>query len=303
MWGEKMSLSFKQLRAFITVAQSNNFAEAALKMHISQPALSSAIKKCEEILGGALFMRTTRTVSLTKEGEAFLPIALRLYDEYHDSINQIQAVFAKQSGSLTIASMPSFAERYLPEYLYAFHQRYPNISIKIEDVVVERVEELVSQGKVECGFSFEPTRDDDMTFTPLFTDKFVVVMHPSHPLCQRAASGMSLLDIQNEAMVVMNRNSNLRVFIDGVYKHYQITPQIIAEASQIGTLGQLVKQQIGIAIVPQLSSLRMEQLGLCCVELNEAMLQRKVGIISAPYQHMSVTTQAFLEMIEQPITT
>jgi LysR family carnitine catabolism transcriptional activator len=298
-----MSLSFKQLRAFITVAQSQNFAEAALKMHISQPALSSAIKKCEEILGGALFTRTTRTVSLTKEGEVFLPIALRLYDEYHDSINQIQAVFAKQTGSLTIASMPSFAERYLPEYLYAFHQRYPNISIKIEDVVVERVVELVSQGKVECGFSFEPTLDDDMIFTPLFTDKFVVVMHPKHPLYKHDVHRMTLLDIQGEAMVVMNRNSNLRVFIDSVYEHYQIAPHIIAEASQIGTLGQLVKQQIGIAIVPQLSSQRMEQLGLRCVLLDEAMLQRKVGIISAPYQHMSVMTQAFLEMIERPVTT
>lgn len=298
-----MSLSFKQLRAFITVAQSHNFAEAAIKLHISQPALSSAIKKCEELLGGALFMRTTRSVSLTKEGDVFLPIALRLYDEYHDSINQIQAVFAKQTGSLTIASMPSFAERYLPEYLYAFHQRYPNISIKIEDVVVERVVELVSQGKVECGFSFEPTIEDDMTFTPLFTDKFVVVMHPSHPLSELYVDSITLLDVQDESMVVMNRNSNLRVFIDSVYEHYNISPHIIAEASQIGTLGQLVKQQIGIAIVPQLSSQRMQELGLRCVELNETLLQRKVGIISTPYQHMSVTTQAFMEMIARPVTT
>lgn len=298
-----MSLSFKQLRAFITVAQSQNFAEAAIKMHLSQPALSSSIKKCEEILGGALFMRTTRTVSLTKEGEAFLPIALRLFDEYHDAINQIQAIFTKQVGSLTIASMPSFAERYLPEYLYAFHQCYPNISIKIEDVVVERVVELVSQGKVECGFSFEPTIKDNITFTPLFMDKFVVVMHPNHVLCRAVQHGLTLLDIQAEPMVVMNRNSNLRVFIDSVYAHYTITPDIVAEASQIGTLGNLVKQQIGIAIVPQLSSLRMEELGLCCVELNEAKLQRQVGVITNSYQQMSVMTQAFLAMVERPVTT
>ena len=176
------ALSFKQLHAFITVAQSTNFAEAAIKMHLSQPALSSAIKKCETILGGALFIRTTRKVSLTREGEAFLPIALRLANEYHDSVNQIQAIFTKQTGSLTIASMPSFAERYLPQYMYQFHTDYPNITIKIEDVVVEKVVELVQQGKVECGFSFEPDSPNELSFEPLFTDTFNLVCHPEHPL-------------------------------------------------------------------------------------------------------------------------
>lgn len=293
-----MSLSFKQLHAFLTMAQSHNFAEAATKMHVTQPALSSAIKKCEDILGGELFTRTTRTVSLTKEGEAFVPIAQRLLTEYQDAMDQIQAVFAKQTGSLSVAAMPSFAERYLPEYLYQFHALYPNISIKIEDVVVEKVIDLVQEGKVECGFSFEPKASSDIMFTPLFTEQFVVVMHASHPLNQAQQTSLTLSDIAPFDMVVMNKNSNLRVFIDSVYAQQHIEPQIIAEASQIGTLGQLVKQQIGIAIVPQLSSQRMEELGLVCVRIDESKLQRKVGIITNPYQQLSVTTQAFLEIVE-----
>lgn len=293
-----MSLSFKQLQAFLMMAQSHNFAEAAIKMHVTQPALSSAIKKCEDILGGELFTRTTRTVALTKEGEAFLPIAQRLHTEYQDAMAQIQAVFAKQTGTLSVAAMPSFAERYLPEYLYQFHILYPNISIKIEDVVVEKVIDLVQEGKVECGFTFEPKHNLDITFTPLFTDQFVVVMHASHPLNQPKHRTLTLHDIATFDMVVMNRNSNLRVFIDSVYEEQEIIQHIIAEASQIGTLGQLVKRQIGIAIVPQLSSQRMEELGLVCIALNESKLQRKVGIITNPYQQLSVTTQAFLEMVE-----
>ncbi|CAI8178018.1 MAG: HTH-type transcriptional regulator CynR [Glaciecola sp. HTCC2999] len=293
-----MALSFKQLQAFLTMAHSHNFAEAATKMHVTQPALSSAIKKCEDILGGELFARTTRTVSLTKEGETFLPIAQRLYTEYQDAIEQIQAVFAKQVGSLNVAAMPSFAERYLPEYLFEFHAMYPNISIKIEDVVVEKVIDLVQAGKVECGFSFEPKVNSDMTFTPLFTEQFVVVMHANHPLNDAKHTTLALNDIASFDVVVMNKNSNLRVFIDSVYKEQGIEPKIIAEASQIGTLGQLVKQQIGIAIVPQLSSQRMEELGLVCCRLNEAKLQRKVGIITNPYQQLSVTTQAFLRIVE-----
>ena len=73
-----MNVSYRQLQAFVQVAQSSTFAEAAQKMCLSQPALSSAIKKMEEQVGGALFSRTTRKVQLSPEGQDFLPTAIRL---------------------------------------------------------------------------------------------------------------------------------------------------------------------------------------------------------------------------------
>ena len=71
-----MNVSYRQLQAFLQVAQSATFAEAAQKMFLSQPALSSAIKKMEEQVGGPLFSRTTRKVQLTPEGQDFLPCLL-----------------------------------------------------------------------------------------------------------------------------------------------------------------------------------------------------------------------------------
>ena len=73
-----MKMTIKQLRAFLAVAHTLSFAQASERLAISQPALSLAISGLEEALGGPLFMRTTRHVSLTPEGEIFFPMSRRL---------------------------------------------------------------------------------------------------------------------------------------------------------------------------------------------------------------------------------
>ena len=73
-----MNITIKQIRAFLAVVDVNSFVEASELLHISQPALSTTIKNVEETVGGRLLARSTRTISLTPEGELFLPVAKRL---------------------------------------------------------------------------------------------------------------------------------------------------------------------------------------------------------------------------------
>jgi len=289
-------LSIKQLQAFIHVAQSQNFAQAALKMHISQPALSSAIKKCEDILGGELFARTTRTVELTKEGRLFLPKALRLYQDYIDLINDTQAVFDKQQGTLHIACIPSFAEAGLIDVLAPFIQQYPTIKIKIEDVVVENVIDSVLHERAEIGIIFAPTTSDELDFYPLFNDEFMLVMAPQHPLANVPFN--SLQQLSNLAFVTMNQHANLRVFIDDILADAGITVDYVAEASQIATLANFVKANMGLAILPTLSKTHLLQQGLVCKSIHYPGLQRSLGMIRKKEANISVTAQAFWDMVK-----
>ena len=92
-----MSISYRNMLAFIRVAESATFAEAAEKLHLTQPALSSAIKKMEEQLGGKLFSRSTRRVTLTPEGHTLLPTARRLVNEWDETYHDMQNLFAMVS--------------------------------------------------------------------------------------------------------------------------------------------------------------------------------------------------------------
>lgn len=283
-----MNISYRNLQAFVNVAQSNSFAEAADKLHLTQPALSSAIKKLEEQIGGDLFIRSTRRVSLTPEGRIFLPHALRVLRDWDDALSDIQTLFAMEKGQLTIASMPSFAESHLPPLLATYHSQAPNINIRIVDVVMENVIDEVKKGRADLGFTFEPMAADGLDFVPLFDDQFVAVVNPHHPLA--AHSSVEWAKCISHSFVMMNRGSAVRRWTQEKLEHYGAI-NIVAETGQLATLGRLICQGLGISIMPSICKLQMESIGLKTLSIIDAPLIKKVGLVKSTQRGMSVAAK------------
>ena len=287
-----MAVSYRNMVAFLSVAESSTFAEAAEKLHLTQPALSSAIKKMEEQLGGKLFSRSTRRVQLTPEGETLLPSARRLVNEWDDTFEEMQNLFAVRQGRLTIAAMPSFAESRLPALLKYYHAAYPNIRLRVLDVVMEDTIAAVLAGRAEVGFTFEPENTEGLTFTPLFDDAFVAVLYPEHPLATQ--SSVSFEALLQSPVIAMNRGSAVRKWTEQISHRYGAL-NIVAETGQLGSVGQLIAQGLGISVVPQLCQAQMERNGLVCVALRNSPLVKRVGMIRADRQGFSVAAQALWE--------
>ncbi len=288
-----MAISYRNMFAFIQVAESSTFVEAAEKLHITQPALSTAIKKMETQLGGALFSRSTRRVQLTPEGRTLLPNAKRLINEWDDTVHDMQNLFAMKKGTLSIAAMPSFAASKLPGILKQFHQSQPDVRIRVLDVVMEKVIEMVLAGRVEVGFTFEPEVSDGLCFHSLFTDSFIVVAHPSHSMLT-SSDGVEWEKVCESDFIAMNRGSALRKWIDEIAtKHGALN--IVAETGQLSTIGQLIKQQMGISIVPSLCKEQMESIGLVCLPLLNSPMQKSVGMVRALRGSMSVASSTLWE--------
>jgi LysR family carnitine catabolism transcriptional activator len=133
-----MKAIIKQLKVFVAVAPARNFAEAGSRVHLSQPALSIAIKNLEEIVGGRLLVRTTRSLALTPEGEAFYPVAQRLLADWDNAFTDINNLFSMRRGKLSIAAMPLFASSLLPDTLAHHRNEPPNIDIAMQDVVAKK---------------------------------------------------------------------------------------------------------------------------------------------------------------------
>src|SRR5690606_39160670 len=166
----------RQLQAFAAVAQTLSFARACERLHMSQPALSLAIKNLEEELGGRLLARTTRQVRLTPEGAALLPQALQLLADWDNVRERLRQRFTLQRGHVTIAAMPSFAGNILPRILREYRARHPNVEVTVHDVIQEQVVDMVEHGRVEIGFGFEPEAVDTLAFEPLFVDRFMAIV-------------------------------------------------------------------------------------------------------------------------------
>ena len=264
-------------------------------MHLSQPALSSAIKKLESQLGGRLFSRSTRKVQLSPEGQEFLPVAIRLLNDWDNALSDINNLFAMQRGKLSIAAMPSFAAGLLPGMLRDFNLAWPNINISVQDVVMEDVIQLVRDGRAELGFTFESELLDGLEFAPLLNDQFIAVVPQSHELAARSLVDME--DLLSFTFVAMNRGSTIRHWIDDYIKQKELEMDIVAEAGQLSTLGEFVRHGLGVSIVPGICQEQMTNKGLVCIAISEQSLRRKLGIIRSSRKHLSVPAEALWQQV------
>jgi LysR family carnitine catabolism transcriptional activator len=292
-----MNVSLKQLQAFVAVARSQSFAEACGRLHLSQPALSIAIKNLEDSVGGRLFARTTRSVALTPEGEAFYPVVKRLLADWDQSLDDVHNLFALRRGKLDIAAMPTFASSLLPEIMATYHQQYADINVTVHDVIAESVVDMVRNGRVELGVTFDPGDMQELDFTPLFTDKFVAVLPKQHPLA--AKKTLRWRDLEGYDFISLQRPSSIRLLIDEVIAEHNYALAPAFEAHQLATIGRMVSVGLGLSVVPALSAGQMSEMGAISRPLTAPILTRSVGVISRRRAPLSVATQAMLDVIGQ----
>lgn len=289
------NVTLKQIRAFIAIARANSFAEAAAQLHLSQSALSIAIKTLETTLGGQLLTRTTRTFALTPEGEDFLPSAKRLLSDWDDALEDLENRFALRTGRITLAAMPSFAANRLPEGLYAFKQQHPDVRVALHDVIAEEVVRMVRSGRAELGISFNPDTHEDLLFTRLFADRFVAVLPVDHPLAQQEQ--VAVADLAQAGLITLQEPSQVRYLISELLAQEGLPFAPAFEAHQLITIGRMVAAGLGVSIVPALSELQMREVGACCRPLLGPGLVQEVGILTRRRYPLSVASQAMMTVL------
>jgi LysR family carnitine catabolism transcriptional activator len=290
-----MNVTVRQLHCFVAVARSGSFAEACSVLHLSQPALSIAIRNLETQIGGKLFERSTRTVALTPEGAMFYPVVQRLLTDWDRSLDDVRNLFALRRGKLDIAAVPTFASSLLPAILAEYHRRFPDINVTVHDVITESVVDMVRESRVGLGVTFDPGDAEDLNFTPLFRDRFVAVLPAKHEL--QAKRRLQWRDLKNLPYIALQRPSSIRLLIDRELQRYDIEIVPAFEAHQLASIGRMVATGLGVSAVPALSSGQMEEMGACCRPLSGPVITRELGVITRKRQPLSAATQAMLDVI------
>jgi LysR family carnitine catabolism transcriptional activator len=292
-----MKMSVKQLRAFLAVAHTLNFAQASEQLNLSQPALSLAIRGLEETLGGPLLLRTTRRVTLTPEGATLFPLARQLLADWDNVEETLRQRFTLQRGKVAIAAMPSFAANQLPPRLKAFRDRYAGINVAVHDVINEQVFEMIREGRVEMGIAFEPEPSDTLHFTPLCTDRFVAIVPKESTLaCKSHVTWRELLTMD---FIALQRPSAVRLLLEQELLRSGKKLEVAFESHQLVTVGRMVASGLGVSAVPALCVKQMEELGAQCVPLIAPQIEKRVGLIRLAQHQLSTAAQALAETIEQ----
>lgn len=292
-------MTLKQLRAFLAVAQTLSFAQAGERLHLSQPALSLTIKGLEESLGGRLLSRTTRSVSLTPEGESLVPLARQLLADWDNAEEMLRQRFTLQLGKVFVAAMPSFASNLLPEALKVFRSRYPQVNVAVHDVINEQVIEMVRNRRVELGIGFEPEASDSLAFDTLYTDRFVAVLPVDSRLARQER--LSWAELLQEDLITLQRPSAVRLLLEQHLAAHGKKLPISFESHQLATVGRMVASGLGVSAVPSLCIGQMQELGACCVALHEPVIERRVGLLTQADHELSTAAQALRGVLLEAI--
>jgi LysR family carnitine catabolism transcriptional activator len=288
-------MNVKQLRAFLAVAECLSFAQAGERLHLSQPALSLAIKSLEEDLGGQLLARTTRNVGLTPEGETLLPLARQLLADWDNTEELLRQRFTLQMGKVSVAAMPSFAGNLLPVALKVFRSRYPRVNVAVHDVINEQVLEMVRHRRVELGIGFEPESSNSLVFTPFYMDRFVAVVAADSPLAGRDEVPWS--ELLGQDFIALQRPSAVRLLLEQAILARHGKLSVAFESHQLSTIGRMVANGLGVSAVPSLCIGQMQELGAVCVPLVEPRIERRIGLTMLADHKLSAAAQALREVL------
>ena len=294
-----MSIPINQIVVFTTVARTGSFAEAAIQLHLSQPALSVAMKNLEQSLGGKLLARTTRSVTLTPEGKAFYPVARRLLSEWEQSMQDVRNHFALGRGKLDIAAMPTYTTNFLPKILAEFHSQYPNIHITVHDVIAENVVQMVREERSELGITFAPEDAPDLHFQPLYQDRFVAILPFKHPLLEKQT--LKWIDLLACPHLSLQRPAGTRKLIDQALQEKGLLLTPAFESHQLVSIGRMVNEGLGLSVVPSTSRAQMEEMGLQCRAISAPVIPHQVGIVTRPQQALSAAALAMRQLIRAAV--
>jgi len=272
-----------QLRVFLHVLDAKSYRIAADKVLRSQPAVSKIIQLLEEKLGAPLFEADRRTTP-TPFGRLCEPLARELVKHHDRIVEALLAQSRKLAGTLTLASIGSFATNWVPELIKDFIDRHPGAAVRLIDDNSENIHRMVLSGEVDFGLSSEISITPDLHFTPLMTDEFGLVCHADHPLARRSRLDWSAL-------------AGLPLIGTTAHRELHGTPQARwldhcwFHVSNMMTLSAMLSSRVGVTILPRLAVPRFAT-HLRFVPLVGPARRRRIGIVKMKSQSLPPLAQA-----------
>jgi DNA-binding transcriptional LysR family regulator len=243
-------MDLRQLRCFYAVARHRHFTRASEELGLSQSSVSHHIRQLEVSLGVELFVRTSRTVRLTRPGEALLPRAEQIIDQIDAAESEMEQFTGLLRGRLVLGTMRALGPVRLPELLRSFSERYPGIDVVMREGTTEQMLELVSEGEFDAAFVQLPDpAPSGVVVRELHDEEFVIVVGPDHPFAGR--DEVALGDLAKDDWIVFTRGTGIDSTLRAACLQAGFEPHAKFESSVLQTVRALAAAGLGAAMLPR----------------------------------------------------
>jgi LysR family transcriptional regulator, benzoate and cis,cis-muconate-responsive activator of ben and cat genes len=244
-------VELRHLRYFVSVAEMENVSRAALKLHVSQPALSRQIRDLEDEIGFCLLERTAKSVRLTDAGRRFLDDARELLRQADDAVKKARAIASEEPTELHVGYSPTPFAEILPITLRAFQRAMPNVHVRLHDWSNKTILDGVRDGRLQLGLIVPPPKASslpDLRYEELFHERVCVAVAPQHQFARRRV--VPLTEVADEPMIGLTREDypNYYDYLSMIFSKVKQKPRVIEEHDSMAGVMSAVEAGTGVAI-------------------------------------------------------
>lgn len=239
-------LDSRQLRAFTVLAREGSFTQAGRALHLTQSAISHAIRALEEELGCQLFLRQGKRVLLTHHGRELVRHADLIQSQMAQARASLGALDQNPRGHLRIGCTPAASQFILPTVLREFKDSFPLYSISVVPGETPETVERLEAGTLDLGVCLKPRDASRLDCHSLFEDELVFLTSPMHPWRKETPKPK---DFAAETYIISSKNSSTFEFIREYFLKLGVRPKSFIELGNTEAIKELVKLGLGVAMV------------------------------------------------------
>lgn len=279
-------MTLNQLKYLVAIARYRSFSKTAQNLEISQPALTSQIKKLEEEMGFVIFDRTKVPLGITPEGEVFSKRAQQILKLADDMYNIAIELEEEISGKLVIGAIPTVAPYLTPVFMDDLQTLFPDLHLHIKELITEDIITQIKSGDIDAGIIATPIKSKGVVFQTLFYEKFFLFVSQNNKLYSHETINISQIDLNelwylNEGNCFQNQVNALCQISEKLAQQQNFKYQ----SNSIESLRYIVEQRGGVTFVPELATLNI-------TSAKENMIKEIEGL--KPVREISLVTTKFL---------
>lgn len=245
-------MNLRDLRYLVAVAELRHFGKAAEACFVSQPTLSTQLKKLEEFLGVQLIERNNKQVMLTAVGAKVVERARRVLHEVDDLVELCRASHDPLAGEIRLGFIPTVAPYLLPHLVPHLRQQLPRLRPLLYEDQTARLVERLRRGEIDAALMAIPVDAPELRYQEVFAEPFMLALPSDHPLGQKPR--LVLDDLRDQRVLLLDEGHCLRDQALDICNKVGVRQQDEFRATSLETLRQMVASGAGVTFLPALAA-------------------------------------------------
>ena len=295
-----INIKYRPLKAFLLAIDSGSFTHAANQLGVTQPSFTALIQDLEDVLGLRLFERTTRAISLTSAGRDFHSRVQRPIADLEEAYRSLADLAAVRRGNVALGALPSAALSLLPAAVGELRRAHPALKVRVVEAHNDELLAMLRTNQIEFAVAAQTESAPDLAFTPLGQDCFCAVYPAGHPLgADRKV--LHWRDVLRYDLILLSQGSHARQQFDRAVRDETGAPATALryDVTHMGTAAGMVRQGLGVSVLPRLALPELNLSGLGCTPLGDASARRDIGLLHRRDRTLSPAAQALAAQLKK----